>query len=80
MAKVTKEEFLKKKWVRFLVFIWIVVFPILFIALPALEMVTGERENDLTPLWALGVWILGPWAASILWKWFGEEERQEVDK
>ena len=69
----TKEQFLKLKTVRFAIFLWIVIFPILFIALPVLEMVTGERENELIPLWALGVWILGPYAASIIWKWFGGE-------
>ncbi|KAG1700516.1 FeS cluster assembly protein SufB [Nymphon striatum] len=59
--------------VRLIVFLWLIIFPIIFIALPVLEMVTGERENDLTPLWAFGVWILGPWAGSIIWKWFGGE-------
>jgi len=80
MARITKDQFLKMKSVRFCIFLWIVVFPILFIALPTLEMVTGERENDLTPLWAFGVWILGPWAASIMWKWFGGESEEETDK
>jgi hypothetical protein len=69
----TKEQFLKLKTVRFAIFLWIVIFPIIFIALPVLEMVTGERENELVPLWAFGVWVFAPWAASILWKWFGGE-------
>lgn len=79
MGKMTKEQFLKLKTVRFFIFLWIVVFPILFIALPAMEMVMGERENELVPLWAFGVWVFGPWAASILWKWFGGE-REEHNK
>ena len=75
----TRDQFLKSKTVRLIVFLWLIVFPIIFIALPTLEMVTGERENDLTPLWAFGVWILGPWAASIIWKWFGRPSKEEVD-
>ena len=76
----TRDQFLKSKTVRFIVFLWMIVFPIIFIALPTLEMVTGERENDLTPLWAFGVWILGPWAASIIWKWFGQQNKEEQEE
>ena len=76
----TREQFLKSKTVRLVVFFWMIVFPIIFIALPTLEMVTGERENDLTPLWAFGVWILGPWAASIIWKWFGQQNKEEQEE
>lgn len=78
MGKMTKEQFLKKKTVRLFIFLWIVIFPILFIALPLLEMVTGEREKEIVPLWAFGVWVFGPWAASILWKWFGSEKKEET--
>jgi len=77
MSAMTKEQFLKMKTVRLFIFFWIVILPIIFIALPTLEMVTGERENDLTPLWAFVVWILGPWAASIFWKWFGNENEDK---
>lgn len=73
-----RERLLKSKIVRLVVFLWLIIFPILFIALPALEMVTGERENDWAPLWAFGVWILGPWAGSIIWKWFGRESEEET--
>ncbi len=76
----TREQFLKSKTVRLVVFFWMIVFPIIFIALPTLEMVTGERENDLTPLWAFGVWILGPWAVSIIWKWFGQQNKEEQEE
>ncbi len=71
-----RERLLKSKSVRLIVFLWLIILPIIFIALPVLEMVTGERENDLTPLWAFGVWILGPWAGSIIWKWFGGENEE----
>lgn len=75
-GQMTREQFLKMKTVRFAIFLWIVIFPILFIALPVLEMVTGERENEIVPLWAFGIWVFGPWAVSILWKWFGGEEKE----
>ena len=75
----TRDQFLKMKTVRFFIFLWIVIFPILYIALPTLEMVTGERENELTPLWAFGVWVLGPYAGSIIWKWFGSEKEVEEE-
>ena len=72
----TRDQLLKSKMVRLVVFLWLIIFPILFIALPTLEMITGERENNLTPLWAFGLWVLGPWAGSIIWKWFGTDKEE----
>ena len=66
-----RKAFLSTKFVRLVAFLWLVVFPILFIALPTLEMATGDRERDLGPLWGFIVWILGPLAGGILMKWFG---------
>ncbi len=73
----TRDQFLQMKTVRFFIFLWIVILPIIFIALPTLEMVAGERENDLTPLWAFCVWILGPWVGSIIWKWFASRVKKK---
>ncbi len=66
-----REQLLSSIWVRILVFAWMIVFPIIFIALPAFEMFVGEGEKSWTPVWGLIVWMLGPWAASIVLKYFG---------
>lgn len=67
----TREQFLSSIWVRVLVFAWMIVFPLIFIALPAFEIFTGEAETSWTPFYGLVVWILGPWAGSIVLKWAG---------
>ena len=54
-----KSKFLSSIWVRLIVFLWLVVFPIALVAIPALEMVTGEREWDLAPTWAFGGGMVG---------------------
>ena len=66
-----RERLLTSRWVRVIVFLWMIVFPIVFIALPALEMFMGEQEKSWTPVWALIVWMLGPWVASIVMKYAG---------
>lgn len=67
----TKERLLSSIWVRIGVFLWMIVFPIIFIAIPALEMVTGERAVGLMPAWAFLVWMLGPLVGAIGLKYFG---------
>ena len=69
-----RQQFLSSKWARIIVFLWMIVFPIIFIALPALEMFTGESEKSWTPVWALIVWMLGPWVASIVMKYSGGQK------
>ncbi|MGI9352406.1 MAG: hypothetical protein ACR2O3_12655 [Rhizobiaceae bacterium] len=69
-----REKLISSKFVRVLVFLWMIVFPIVFIALPALEMFTGESDKSWTPVWALIVWMLGPWVVSIVMKYAGNTE------
>ena len=64
-------SFLSSWWVRVIIFLWMIVFPIVFIALPTLEMFMGEGEKSWTPVWGLIVWMLGPWVASIVMKYVG---------
>ena len=66
-----KSRFLSSIWVRLIVFLWMIVFPIALIAIPGLEMVMGEREWGLAPAWAFGVWFLGPLVATIVYKYMG---------
>ena len=66
-----RNRLLSSIWMRIIVFLWMIVFPIIFVAIPALEMVTGEREWGLGPAWGFGVWILGPLVGSILLKYVG---------
>jgi len=75
-----REQFLSSIWVRLLVFAWMIVFPIVFIALPALEYFAGDAEQSWTPVWALIVWMLGPWAASIVMKYMGGNAKSTEDK
>lgn len=72
----TREELLSSKWVRIIAFAWLVVFPIVFIALPALEIFMGDAEKSWTPVWALILWMMGPWAASILMKYASPKEQE----
>ena len=67
------KSILSSPWARIIVFLWMFVFPIIFIALPALEMYMGEQEENWTPVWALIVWMLGPWVVSIFAKYLGGE-------
>lgn len=68
-----REQLFSSIWVRIIVFAWMIVFPILFIALPMLEMFMGEQEQSWTPVWALIVWMLGPWVVSIVMKYAGKQ-------
>ena len=58
-------------WMRILVFLWMIVFPLVFIAIPALEMAMGEAELGLAPAWGFGVWVLGPLVVAIVLKYVG---------
>jgi hypothetical protein len=70
-------ELLQSKIARLVVFLWFIVLPILFITIPAMEMVTGERQSSDFPVWAFVVWILGPVAAGIVAKnFFGKSENE----
>ena len=66
-----KKRILSSIWVRVIVFLWMIVFPVVMVAIPALEMVTGEREWGLAPAWAFAVWLLGPLVAAIVFKYVG---------
>ena len=69
-----KQKVLSSRWTRLLVFLWMVVFPIFFIALPAIEMFMGESEKSWTPVWGLIVWMMGPLVGSIVMKYVGGED------
>ncbi|MEM7067679.1 MAG: hypothetical protein AAF478_02250 [Pseudomonadota bacterium] len=73
----TREQLLSSVWVRMLIFAWMIVFPIVFIALPAFEMFAEGGEKSWTPVWGLIVWMLAPWAASILMKYLGSGEEAD---
>lgn len=64
-------QILASVWVRLIVFLWMIIFPIVFVAVPALEMFQGEAATTLSPLWALVLWLLGPLAVSITIKYAG---------
>ena len=67
-------------WVRLAVFLWGIVFPIVFVALPLADVLTGEGELTAGPFWALAVWFLGPAAVAIGMKYFGGTERAASDR
>ncbi len=69
----TREKLLASIWVRMLVFAWMIVFPIVFIALPMVEVLFGRAEQSWTPVWGLLVWLLAPWFVSIVMKYVGEK-------
>ncbi len=72
-----RTQLFSSKWMRVVIFFWMIVFPIVFIALPALEMFTDGQEKSWTPVWALIVWMLGPWVASIVMKYAGDGINQQ---
>jgi len=75
----TREQLLSNIWVRVLIFAWMIVFPIVFIALPGLEMFMNEQDKSWTPVWALIVWMLGPWVVSIVMKYAGSDSTSKND-
>ncbi len=75
----SREQLFSSIWVRMLVFAWMIVFPIVFIALPMVEVLFGEAEQSWTPVWALIVWMLGPWVVSIVMKYTGAENAPKND-
>ncbi|MGB7286043.1 MAG: hypothetical protein WBC71_03840 [Salaquimonas sp.] len=74
------KKLLQSKTARAIVFLWFIVFPIVFITIPAVEMYMGEREYSDFPLWAFGVWVLGPLAAGIVIKNFFGSAGNETKK
>lgn len=73
----TREQLLSNVWVRMLIFAWMIVFPIVFVALPAFDIFLGKTEFSWTPVWGLVVWILGPAVGAIVLKrMIGERESQ----
>lgn len=76
----TREQILSNIWVRMAVFAWMIVFPILFIALPALEIFTGKVEDNWTPVWGLVVWMTAPAAASVVMKYLGLGPTQQNEQ
>ena len=54
--------------VRVAVFLWGIVFPIVFVALPLLKVATGEAAFSMQPVWAFAVWILSPLVVAIVMK------------
>ncbi len=65
----TARELLAKPWVRILAFLWGIVFPIVFVGLPLMKVVTGEAEFSMGPIWALVLWVISPFAVSIVLKY-----------
>lgn len=77
-----RDQLLSSVWVRMVIFAWLFVFPIVFIALPFAGMFIGEREQSWTPVLGLMVWMLGPWAASVIMRFTGMrslESQEPVD-
>lgn len=70
----TREQILSSKWTRVLIFVWMIVFPILFIAVPTIEMFMGEAEKSWTPVWGLIVWMMGPLVGSIVMKYVSDDD------
>ena len=62
-------SFLAKPWVRIVAFLWGIVFPIVFVALPLVKVTTGEATFSMNPIWALALWVVSPFAVSIVLKY-----------
>ncbi len=73
------KSLLASPWVRIIVFAWMFIFPLAFIALPMAEAYFGETEQSWTPVWALIIWLLAPYAASIVVKYVGGEANEEKE-
>ena len=56
---------------RIAVFLWGIVFPIIFVALPLFHVVNGDREFHMSIVWAFLVWVLSPLVLKIALKYFG---------
>ena len=65
----TTRELLAKPWARVVAFLWGIVFPIVFVALPLIKVTTGEAEFSMDPIWALVLWVVSPFAVSIVLKY-----------
>lgn len=77
----TRKQIFSSKWMRIVAFAWLILFPLVFIAIPIAEVFTAEREITFetmkAPFYAFAVWILGPWTGSILLKYATANTTQE---
>ena len=74
----SKRSTFSSVWMRILIFIWMIVFPIVFVAIPTVEILLGEREFELMPLWAFAIWIAAPLVVAIVMKnWGGGSQRNQ---
>jgi len=63
-------------WMRALVFLWMIAFPVVFVAIPVVEILRDERKFDLMPLWAFGIWVAAPLVVAIVLKNWGGQRNQ----
>ena len=75
----TDRHILSAPWVRILLFLWGVVFPLVFIVIPTAEYFSGESPFPVAALWATAVWMLSPMMASIAMKYFGPRKTGAAD-
>ncbi len=72
--------FLSTIWARAAVFLWLVVFPLVFIIVPVAELMTGEGKETAMPVWALVIWMLGPAVVSIAFKYLDGNAPSETNE
>ena len=65
----TEKSLFAKPWVRIVAFLWGIVFPIVFVGLPLVKVATGEAAFSMQPIWALALWLISPFAVSIVLKY-----------
>ena len=62
---------------RIVIFLWGIIFPIVFVALPLVKVATGEAEFEMSTFWAFAVWVLSPLAVTIVMKYMGRGQESE---